>query len=150
MEETNMRVLSLFALCALFAAYAQAGKKEVVMNPDGMKWVEVTKGATQAVLWGDPAKGAHGVITKFEPGTVHPLHHHTSDLKLMMVTGSYWMETEDGKKVSVKPGGYLFMPANLKHKSGCEEACSFFMTANGKFDLVMEDGAGEATKKAKK
>ena len=125
------------------AADAKAGRKNFVVWPAAdLKW-EALAGAPPgpmiATLWGDPTKGAYGAIQKFPAGFSAPLHTHSTDHKLVIISGT-WIHGEEGKPdVRVGAGSYLFQPANQKHTTACDAAseCVFFLESNGKFDLKM-------------
>src|SRR5215813_7302839 len=57
-----------------------ATRKAVLRSASELKWADIpeSKGAQQAVVWGNPQKGAHGSFAKFAGGTEIPLHTHTA------------------------------------------------------------------------
>jgi anti-sigma factor ChrR (cupin superfamily) len=119
-----------------------------MMTPDQMKW-EPNPGdpnVKMATAWGDSSKGAHGAFHKFPAGWTSPLHSHSADLKIAVISGTWIQKTEDGKETRLPPGSYELEPHNVKHISGCDAGseCVIFVVANGKFDLIPADGAGKA------
>jgi len=147
---------------ALLAQGAEAGKakspqsggaKKFVAWPAGDLKFEPLAGAppgpTLAKLWGDPTKGAYGAIEKFPAGFSAPLHTHSADHKIVIISGT-WIHGEEGKpEARLGPGSYLFQPANQKHTTACDAAseCVFFIESNRKFDIKM---VGEKKAPAKK
>jgi quercetin dioxygenase-like cupin family protein len=137
---------------ALLAQGAEAGKakspnkggakKPVVWPAADLKW-EPAAGAPPGVmgvtLWGDPTKGAYGAIQKFPPGFSAPLHTHSSDLKMVIISGTVIHGPEGKPEVRLSAGSYLFEPSTYKHTTGCDKAseCVFFIESNGKFDVKM-------------
>lgn len=119
----------------------QKGAKPFVAWPaSDLKW-EVLPGGPPgpmiAKLWGDPARGAYGAMEKFPAGFSAPLHTHSGDHKVVVVSGT-WIHGEEGKPdVRLGPGSYLFQPANKKHTTACDPAseCVFFIESSQKFDL---------------
>jgi quercetin dioxygenase-like cupin family protein len=118
------------------AAPAKAPRKEVVKMADAMQFKEIAPGVTQAVLWGDPAKGAYGAITKIAAGTTIPLHTHANDIKIVVLKGAYVYEA-DGAVQKIDPGSYILVPGGKQHKSGADDDTMFFETSPGKFTLDM-------------
>jgi len=149
-------------VAALLAQGAEAGKakathkgstkKAVVWPAADLKW-EPTAGAPPGVmevrLWGDPTKGAFGAIQKFPPGFSAALHTHSSDLKMVMISGTVIHGPEGKPEVRLSAGSYLYEPANYKHTTACDKAsdCVFFVESNGKFDVKMVEEKKSPAKK---
>lgn len=107
----------------------------VLWTAEDVKWAPIpggTSGAMNARLWGDETKGAHGGLTKFPAGFKAPLHHHSNDIRIVVVKGAY---IYNGKKYG--PGSYLFIPGGTNHESGgAEDSESIFFTDQpGPFDI---------------
>ena len=113
-------------------------KEAAFFSVDKAKFKEVAKGASMAVVWGDPDKGAHRVFTKFEPGADFPLHTHTSALRIVVIKGAYIYRPEKGEERRVGPGCYLETQPGERHASGGDatEGALFYQESAGKFDLV--------------
>jgi quercetin dioxygenase-like cupin family protein len=144
-------VLFLVA-AALLAQGAEAGKakathkgsakKAGVWPAADLKWEPVAgapPGVMGVTLWGDPTKGAFGAIQKFPPGFSAALHTHSSDLKMVMISGTVIHGPEGKPEVRLSAGSYLFEPSNYRHTTACDKAseCVFFVESNGKFDVKM-------------
>jgi quercetin dioxygenase-like cupin family protein len=113
------------------ATYVAAGKATFApMEGGGGK-------VTTAVLWGDPDKGPHSVLTKFAPGYDAGMHSHTADTRIIVIKGAYLYKDEDGEK-RVGPGDYLRVPGGHKHWSGGDknEGALFYMDSSDKFDFI--------------
>lgn len=150
----------LFAPTA-FAEEAKAGPAKakpaakpatlVTMTPDELKWVPNPANAEvmMAVAWGDPAKGPHGAFHKFKPGFTAPLHTHSADLRIVVVSGTLIAATEGGPEKKLPPGSYEYQPHTVKHVTKCDtgSGCVIFVVANGKFDLVPAEEKKEKPKK---
>ena len=95
-----------------------------------------------ATVSGDPMKGAYSVFVKLPAGQPHPLHTHSSDVKVVVLSGTFTVTPEGGVEKKIGPGGYFFVPANMKHSSSCAPGapCVMFQEGPGKFDVkpVME------------
>jgi quercetin dioxygenase-like cupin family protein len=118
------------------------GKKFFARSAADMKWEPLAgapPGPVLSTLWGDPTKGAYAAIEKFPAGFSAPLHTHSTDHKIVIISGT-WIHGEEGKpEVRLGAGSYLFQPANQKHTTACDAAaeCVFFIESKGKFDIKM-------------
>jgi quercetin dioxygenase-like cupin family protein len=94
-------------------------------------------GVSQAVLWGDPDKGAYAAYTKMEPGYDAGMHTHTNDVWIVVVKGAYLYKDDAGEK-RVGPGDFIRVPGGHKHWSGSDKAegALFYQEGSAKFDLV--------------
>jgi quercetin dioxygenase-like cupin family protein len=134
-------VLFLVA-AALTAGDARGGKQFIVKSAADMKFAGLPGGPPGPVLsplWGDPTKGAYGAIEKFPAGFSAPLHSHSADHKVVVISGT-WIHGEPGKPdIRIPAGSYLFQPANQKHTTACDAAseCVFFIESSQKFDLKL-------------
>ena len=132
-------------------AHKGSAKKFVVWPAADLKWeplVGAPPGVMQATLWGDSTKGAHGVISKFPPGFSAGLHTHSTNGKIVVISGT-WIHSEEGKpEVRLSAGSYLFQPANSRHTTACDKAseCVFFSERDGKFDIKMVEEKKAPTK----
>jgi quercetin dioxygenase-like cupin family protein len=98
---------------------------------------EVVPGVSKALLWGDDTKGPYGAFTKFKPGIDNGMHTHTNDVWLTVHKGAYVYKDDAGEK-RVGPGGFIFVPGGMKHRSGgdAKEGATFYEESSGKFDIV--------------
>jgi hypothetical protein len=124
-------------------AKEKGGKQDVVWPAASIKWEDgPAKGTRMAKLWGDMMKGGpYGVLVKFDAGVMHPLHFHTRDLKLVVLSGTFVHRPEGGAETKLGPGSYLLQAGGRKHISGAsaDGPCEFFMTSSGKFDMTMAE-----------
>ena len=126
-------------------------KKEPVMwAAENMKWEEMkdAPGVMSATLWGDMTKGAYGALIKFPAGSKHPLHTHSSDIKTVVLSGTFTYAPEGGEEKSYGAGSYLLIPSGSKHTTGAgADGCTFFMEQPGKFDMKMVEMKKDEMKK---
>jgi anti-sigma factor ChrR (cupin superfamily) len=128
------------------------------MPASDLKWADLdpkgAPGVKVADVWGDHAKGAFGAFIKFPAGFTAPLHTHTNDFKIVIVSGTFIQAPEGKLEFRLGPGSYLMQPGgNYKHTSACDKAseCLFLVQSNGKFDFKpVEAAKTEAAKPAKK
>lgn len=125
---------------AALAKDSKTPKKDVAWPADAIKWeAGPIKGTQVAKLWGDWTKdGPYGVLVKFEAGLMNPLHKHTHDLKIVVLSGTFVHQPEGGAETRLGPGSYLLQAGGRNHVSGCAAGadCEFFMTSPGKFDMI--------------
>lgn len=116
-------------------------KKEPILWPAAnIKWAEPTSkdappGVMVSSLWGDMSKGAYGALVKFTQVMDAPLHTHSSDVKGVVISGSFWVAPEGGEKTTFGPGSYMLIPAGWKHTSGNEAGTIMFQEGPDKFDM---------------
>lgn len=147
-----MRARNVLAFAASFvlasAVLAQgSGAKAVasgavIMPASDLKWADLdpvgAPGVKIADLWGNHATGAFGAIIKFPAGFATPLHTHTNDLKIVIVSGTFIHGPEGKSEVRLGPGSYMMQPGgNYRHttRSGKAAECVFFIEGSGMFDL---------------
>lgn len=146
-----MRVKALlFAASFTVAAAlpAQTAKAPVFVPAADLKWVALdaqrAPGVMIADVNGDHTKGAFDAFTKFPAGFMAPLHTHTNDLKIVIISGTF-LQTPEGKaEVRLGPGSYLLQPGgNYRHTTGCAKGadCVFYISGGGKFDLLPVEAA---------
>src|SRR6266571_3465141 len=74
------------------APKAKAGEP-IIMPAGDLKWTDLdptgAPGVKVADLWGDHTKGAFGAFFKFPAGFAAPLHTHTYDMKVVIVSGTF-------------------------------------------------------------
>jgi quercetin dioxygenase-like cupin family protein len=138
----------LFAPAAL-AEEAKAGATKakptakpatlVMVTPDELKWVvnPMDANISMAVVSGDPAKGPHAAFHKFKAGWSAPLHTHSADVRMAVISGTIIAGTEGGPERKLPAGSYQYQPHTVKHVTKCDPAseCVIFVVANAKFDL---------------
>lgn len=153
-----------FVVAAAILAQGSEGKKAksatkaaasrlVTMPASDLKWVDLdpsgAPGVQIADVWGDHAKGAFGAFIKFPAGFTAPLHTHTNDFKIVVLSGTFVQAPEGKPEFRLGPGSYLLQPGgNYKHTTSCYQAseCLFFTQSTGKFDLKPVE-AGKAPAK---
>ncbi|HEV8269497.1 MAG TPA: DUF4437 domain-containing protein [Thermoanaerobaculia bacterium] len=150
------KLLVLVALAALsFGAMAEEAKKAkapakapagkaVMWATDELKWIDppnAPPGVKMAVLWGDPEKGAHGAMHKFPAGFTAPLHHHTADHNVVVVSGTVVLTPEGGEAKKLPAGSYFSFTGKKKHTTACDAGsdCVLMVDCKGKWDVVMEE-----------
>jgi anti-sigma factor ChrR (cupin superfamily) len=141
-----MKRLSRIALAALsgfalLAAAVHAGEavKPVTMTPDQMKWVPnpTAPGVMTAAVWGDSAKGPHGAFHKFAAGFTAPLHTHSANTRIVVLSGTMSLTGQDGKEMKFTAGSFYTQPNTFPHVTKCLPGaeCLVYLDADAKWDL---------------
>jgi quercetin dioxygenase-like cupin family protein len=148
MKSTLGLLVGSTVVVAMAAVAFAKGKEAVLMAAADYKWEEAkappgmpppppgAKPPMIVPISGDMVKGAHAVMVKFESGVMNPLHTHSSDLKGVVVQGTFVVGPEGGEPKKLGPGSYYMIPGGWKHTSGCQDGpCLLFQDSAGKFDL---------------
>ena len=134
------------------ASRRTAHKPEGIWHAADLKWVDMADGPPGAKivdLWGDHTKGAFGSMIKFPAGYAAPLHTHTHDMRLVMVSGTFIHAPEGKPEVRLGPGSYFMQPGAYRHTTACDKAsdCVSFAESNGNLDIHIADEAKAPAKK---
>ena len=115
---------------------AASTTKEVVWPAEQIQFKDVIAGVKKAILWEEPITGRYAALTKFAAGTKNALHTHSSDIKMVVISGTF-VYGSDGKENKLGPGSYLLIPAGKEHTSGSDSDCLFFEESPGRFTMNM-------------
>ncbi len=153
--------VSLLLAAAVFAQEAKAksapkpmAKAPVFMPAEDLKWTDLdptgAPGVKIADVRGNHTKGAFSAFIKFPNGFNTPLHTHTADMKITVISGNFLQTPEGKSQVRLGPGSYFLQPGGTyKHVTNCEgdSGCEIFLESSGKFDLKpVEAGKAPAKK----
>ena len=124
---------------------ANAASRLVVMPADDLKWADLDPGipgSKVVELWGNRASGAFGALFRLPAGFAAPLHTHTHDMKVVILSGTY-IQAPDGKpEFRLGPGSYFMQPGgDYRHTTRCDQAsdCVFLVESQGPFDLQLAE-----------
>ena len=116
-------------------APAKAASAAVLTPASDIKWSEVPgmAGVQMAVAQGDPSKGPSHFFIKFTPGFSVPLHHHSANHYVTVVSGTLVLNV-DGADHKLPAGSYFSFTGAKPHKTACEAGaeCSLSIDARGK------------------
>jgi quercetin dioxygenase-like cupin family protein len=138
--KARLRWLVVAGVACLAVGAAWAAKKEITtVPPEDLKWMDVPEsgGVQVANVSGDIMKGKYSAFAKIPGGQVHPLHTHSTEVKTVVISGTFVIGPEGGPEKSLGPGSYAMIPAGMKHTSSCAPgpACVLFQEGPGKFDM---------------
>ena len=132
-------MLAVLGVCGAVGGAWAAKKQLVSISAADLKWMEVPEsgGVQIANVAGDMMKGSHSSFAKIPAGQKHPLHTHTNEEKLVVVSGTFLVGLEGEPEKPLAPGSYMVIPGGLKHTSSCAEGapCVIFSQGTGKFDM---------------
>ena len=141
--------LGMLAMVVVNADNTRTSLQPVAIRAADLKWADLdptgAPGVKVADLWGDHTKGPFGAMFKLPAGFAAPLHTHTHDMKLVVVSGSYLQAPEGKPEFALGPGSFLLQPGgNYRHTTRCGKAsdCVFLVISNGAFDLLPARSAG--------
>lgn len=138
----NTGALVAVIAAALFSAAAvlagESGKSIVLAKAD-LKWKAMgNAGVAAALVSGDMEKGPCRFFLIYPAGLVTPLHHHTANHHVTVISGSLTL-TVGGKEHRLGPGAYFMLgdrAAHIAKVEGMEDAV-MFIQAEGAWDVVM-------------
>jgi quercetin dioxygenase-like cupin family protein len=143
MRKTNAVALAA-ALTAMTAAPMESMAKggHATLTPAAeVKWTDVEgfPGVKVANLQGDSGKGANHIMMRLPGGFAAPLHHHSADHYVTVVSGTLAL-TVDGKETKLPPGSYFAFTGKKQHLTKCDAGadCTLFLDNRGKWDIVPE------------
>ena len=120
------------------AATENGGGAPLMVSFADLKWTELpeVKGTQFAVLSGDPKTGEYTQMRKIPAGTDNPLHTHSSEIKMVIISGILYIGPDSASARDFGPGSVIVIPTNWVHVSGCRAGsdCVFYQEGNGKFD----------------
>ncbi len=125
------------ALFLIHAAGSGQTQKAVAITADTLAWSELSakgSGVMIATVSGDYTQGAWAGFVRFPAGSKSGVHTHSSDLKIVVVSGTFhYGSTPEGEK-NYGAGSYVFIPANLPHSNSQPEGALLYAEQPGKFD----------------
>jgi quercetin dioxygenase-like cupin family protein len=132
------------AALAKDAAPKKGGATATLVSASDLKWGDVPDraGVKLAPAQGDPSKGASHFFIKLPAGFSVPLHHHSPDHYVTVVTGTVVFNV-DGQDHSLPAGSYFAFTGKKKHTTRCVEGteCVLSVDSRGKWDVVEEQAA---------
>ena len=130
---------------AALSAVAAAAAAPAAMNPADLKWgpapASLPKGATMAVLSGDPSKPGFFVVRFNLPaGYKLPAHRHPSDEFVTVISGDFRVGMGDrldpAKATRLVAGGFTMAPERMNHYAWTEHGAVVQVCAEGPFVIA--------------
>ena len=140
-----MNKLSICASALLLIAFnIYAGDRALVTSHEdtSLQWgacpAFIPEGCEIAVLQGDPAKNNLDIFFKV-PADFHiPYHKHTSQERMVLVSGTLDVIYDNHEKATINTGEYAFGPAQLPHSAYCHkgEDCVLYIGFVAPLDAI--------------
>ena len=75
-------------------------------------------------------------MRKVPAGIDNPLHSHSSEIKMVIISGVLYTGPDAASAKDFGPGSVIVLPADWLHVSGCRSGsdCIFYQEGKGKFD----------------
>src|SRR5689334_1709605 len=113
---------------------------KTLISVDELKWAPMPgiEGARQALLWGDPEKGAHRIMYMWPAGAKQAEHTHTHGDRVVVVNGTLMLTVEGVGAKRLAPGSFFSLEGGTKHSLAVDasEPCMFFVEREGAYDVV--------------
>lgn len=125
------------ALFLIHAAGSGQTQKAVAVTGDTLSWQEMSakgSGVMIATVSGDYTQGAWAGFVRFPAGSKSGVHTHSSDLKVVVVSGTFHYGSTPDTEKNYGAGSYVFIPANFPHSNSQPEGALLYTEQPGKFD----------------
>jgi quercetin dioxygenase-like cupin family protein len=101
-----------------------------------------------AILHVDPQSGATQLMIRTPKNYHAPRHWHTANETHTVISGTFVMEHDGGKREELGPGSFNYMPGKMVHQGWTkpDEGTLLFITVDGPWDLNYLDGPPRAQK----
>ena len=153
MTRRSNRVVPLLIMLGTLAAvgnpvplYAEEAGQMITLNPQTLKFITIPNMpacATAAILRGNPRWGAAWVLLRLASGCRVPLHWHTANETLLVISGRGSVTAKDGTPLQFTPGAFTYLPSRHAHQASCAHTCVLFNSADAAFDIHYVDPNGE-------
>ena len=123
----------------VLAAIAASPARDRVVSAGQLQFKDTPQaGISRAVLWGNPAKGPYGAITRFAKGTKVDWHTHPYDIKAVVISGTLLYDSGHGEQ-RLGPGSFLQERSTIKHTTAAasDSDLEFFEEGSGPFGIKM-------------
>lgn len=141
MKTSRLLTVMLIAMAAALLLAHAAGSDEMhkaaAITADKLAWQELSakgSGVMIATLSGDYTQGAWTGFVKFPAASKSGVHTHSSDLKIVVVSGTFHYGATPETEKNYGTGSYVFIPANLPHSNSQPEGALLYTEQPGKFD----------------
>ena len=134
-------IASLFLLLPS-TLYAEGKALVISPNDKSLQWgacpAFIPEGCEIAVLHGDPAKNNLDIFFKVPGDFQIPYHKHTSQERMILVSGTLDVTYENHEKATINVGDYAFGPALLPHSAYCHKGddCVLFIGFVAPLDAI--------------
>jgi quercetin dioxygenase-like cupin family protein len=147
MKRNRLIVAIAIATALAVAAVAEAKQQRAVTAAaDTLSWKEFNPqrpGVKVAEISGDHTTGAWKGIVKYPAGNKAPLHTHSADLTIVVISGTFRFGDTSESEKPYGPGSYIFVPAGMPHTNSTPEEGTVFIEQPAKYDTKSAGGASK-------
>jgi quercetin dioxygenase-like cupin family protein len=130
MKRRRLLSTAVFA-AALLTGSAVAADDPLVLNTRDLKWEKCGDPpwdvCQRAVLRGDREKEPSEHLMRFPKGFKFERHWHDNPENLIVTEGAMVIVFDGGQEQTVRPGGYVRIPAKAPHWGRCPDGCTFYL-----------------------
>jgi uncharacterized RmlC-like cupin family protein len=141
MKTSRLLTVTVIAIAAALLPTRAAGGDEMhkaaAMSADALTWQEMSakgSGVMIATVSGDYTQGAWAGFVRFPAGSKSGVHTHSSDIKIVVVSGTFHYGSTPDTEKTYGAGSYVFIPANVPHSNSQPEGAVLYGEQPGKFD----------------
>jgi quercetin dioxygenase-like cupin family protein len=144
-SSSALALLALGASLAATSAIAEPALAKTAQDKD-LQWGPcppfLPEGCGIAVLHGDPSKPNVDVFFKVPGGAKIAAHTHTSEERMVLVSGTLEVKYAGQAPVTLKTGMYAYGPAGKPHEASCHKGkdCVLFIAFESPLDAVQFTG----------
>jgi len=91
-----------------------------------------------AAAYGDSSKGPHGTFLKMPAGFVSPIHSHSGDEWVVVISGVAANGRPGAQDIPLPVGSYFFQKSGEAHITKCisPNECILFLSQKAKYDFI--------------
>ena len=115
-----------------------SGKELQGVQAKDIKWMKaegLPAGCMVAHVWGEAKGGSAVDFIKFPAGTTVPLHWHSPNHVVTVVSGKLTIGGKPGEGTEVGPGGYFIIPGRTPHWTQAKEDTVFVVSGDAPNDM---------------
>jgi len=131
----KLACLSAAVAGSLVFGLAVAADNPLALNTKDLTWEKCGDPpwdvCQRAILRGDRTQEASEHLMRFPKGFEFERHWHDNPENLIITEGAMVIIFDDGKKQTVRPGGYIRIPAKAPHWGSCPDGCTFYLELTG-------------------
>jgi quercetin dioxygenase-like cupin family protein len=139
------RLPCLLLLLLAGSAGAEPAGAPVILDPSTAKFqvLPVVPACFEtALLRGDPSQAPSAILVRAERECTVPLHWHTPNESLVMISGTATVAMKGGPTATLGPGAYAYLPSRHPHVFSCTGPCLLFIDQDAPFDIHYVDADG--------
>jgi quercetin dioxygenase-like cupin family protein len=147
MKRNRLIVAIAIATALATALVAEAKQKQAVTAAaDTLSWKDFNPqrpGVKVAAVSGDLTKGAWKGLLKYPAGNKAPLHTHSADSVIVVISGTFRFGDTSENEKPYGPGSYIFVPAGMPHTNSTPEETMIFIEQPAKYDTKLSASAAK-------